>query len=1127
MSINALLAARKGNMTLAQKKAMLKQLEDKQPVQSSAPVIKKLGKLQAPLSAAQQRLWFEWLINPENTAYHLGGGMCLSGHLDKDALRASLDHLAERHAGLRTQFVEGEGAKPAQVVLPTLRLPLESVEQHELAAEVAALQAHDTELSREQAQEQVYKARLARFAKTPFDLRTGPLMRMQWLQFAPEQHVLLVVMHHIISDAWSKSLIIKDFVEIYQKASLAQPITHDANRLDYTDFAQWQNDWLNSDAEQVQQQWQFWQQQLTGSLPVVELGVTNSANSVPKAEQLVTQLPAQLAAQVTQFAREQGVSLFVVLLTAYQALLHRYTNEDELLTAVPVANRNQFATHNVVGFFVNIQLMRLPVAGELTLQQLLRNCAKQALAIQAQQDIPIDSLMKRFQPNLQGATPYQVMFNHLKDSSSGLAQLHGASLTNYFSLTQGIMCDLALDTTELSDGGVQLQWRVDSNKLSTAWISTFDEQYQSLLRTFCQAPETQIRDLLLNSAERKAALAALESGGKTSTSLLSVPQAFALQAQKTPDAIALRFAGESVTYAELQQRVNQLAQYLVAQNISHESKVALLFERSIEMVVAMLATLQAGAAYVPIEPQLPEARLHYIIEQSACACILSHAPVKAQLAENICAQVTWLEHIELSAYPTTAPNVTIHLDNLAYVIYTSGSTGKPKGVACVHRGVANRLAWGQTRYQLQGSDRVLQKTPFGFDVSIWEFFWPLTQGASLVLAAPEQHKEPSQIRQLIETEAVTVCHFVPSMLQAFMTGISSSREALGGKTLCPSLRQVFTSGEMLTLQTQQQFFSYFEQTALHNLYGPTETAIEVTSWQCHQQDDVIPIGKPISGVQAYVLDGALNQVPIGVAGELYLAGECLARGYLSRPDLSADRFVANPFADSNSQGARMYRTGDKVVWNDEGQLEFLGRLDQQVKIRGLRIELGEIESQLRQLANVVDAAVLVKSSVGGEQLVAYLVLANDAELEPDTLNSQLTTQLPQYMLPSVFVQLEKLPLTVNGKLDRKALPEPSLQQFSTFAAPQGEIESGLAEIWQQVLQLEKVGRDDNFFALGGHSLLAVETLSQIQAQFGVDIAVRDAFANPILKDLAAIISAQTNPEQEDALLDLEAFMENL
>ncbi|WP_315807411.1 MULTISPECIES: amino acid adenylation domain-containing protein, partial [unclassified Bradyrhizobium] len=564
---------------------------------------------------------------------------------------------------------------------------------------------------------------------------------------------------------------------------------------------------------------------------------------------------------------------------------------------------------------------------------------------------------------------------------------------------------------------------------------------------------------LLSDAEQQQVVSAFNAtAAGTPQGLLHEP--FAIQAARTPDRIALRFADATLSYGELDRRANQLAHHLQGLGVGPDVVVGVLAERSLEMVVALFGILKAGGAYLPLDPSYPAERLAYMMDDAMAPVLLTQANLVERLAAGAASVVRLdADWPEIARHPDTAPSTSCTPANLAYVIYTSGSTGRPKGVMNAHRGIVNRLAWMQAAYQLTPDDRVLQKTPFGFDVSVWEFFWPLAHGAELVIARPGGHQDPAYLAELIEQARVSIVHFVPSMLQAFLEAADLKR--------CGSLRATICSGEALAVETQNRFLDLLPSCRLHNLYGPTEAAVDVSAWACRLEPAAtqVPIGRPISNIQLYVLDHRLNPVPIGVAGELHIGGIGVARGYLRRPGLTAERFVPNPF----TPGERLYRTGDLARWRSDGALDYLGRIDHQVKIRGFRIELGEIEAALSAHAEVEQAAVVVREDSGERRLVGYVTTRDDARCEADALRRHLQATLPDHMVPSAIVRLDRLPLSPNGKLDRNALPAVEWQGRGEIIAPRNATEAALAAIWREVLKLERVSVTDNFFELGGDS----------------------------------------------------------
>ncbi|MCU7896048.1 MAG: amino acid adenylation domain-containing protein [Candidatus Thiodiazotropha sp. (ex Lucinoma aequizonata)] len=614
-------------------------------------------------------------------------------------------------------------------------------------------------------------------------------------------------------------------------------------------------------------------------------------------------------------------------------------------------------------------------------------------------------------------------------------------------------------------------------------------------------PEVRLSQLpLLSAAERQQLLVewnATQVAYPPGHSLVSL---FEQQVANSPDSMALVFADQALSYADLNRRTKQLAHRLRELGVGPEVVVGICLERSPELVIALLAVLKAGGAYLPLDPDYPAERLTFMLADAAAPVLISSAELLERLPAGAArCLLLEVEATELAAGPELNPVSKVQPDQLAYLIYTSDSTGRPKGVAVSHAGIVNRLQWMQQAYPIDASDVILQKTPFSFDVSVWEFFWPLLTGARLLLARPAGHKDTGYLKQLIEAEEVSVLHFVPPMLQIFLQPLSQGD--------CPSLRQVICSGEALSLETTRAFFRCCGA-QLHNLYGPTEASVDVTFWQCSADSELafVPIGRPIANTQTYILDTHLNPVPPGVAGELYLGGAGLARGYLSRPALTAECFLPNPFG---APGNRFYRTGDLARYRADGNIEFLGRLDHQVKIRGFRIELGEIETALQTLTAVREAAVLAREDTPGDQrLVAYLVADDQVSLTADALRQELQKTLPEYMLPAALVFLDALPLNANGKFDRRALPLPEISRAEpgiTYLVPRSETERQLAGTWQALLGIEQVGVQDNFFELGGHSLLITQVASRVRETFNLELALRELFAAPTVAALASRI----------------------
>ena len=1055
------------------------------------------GSRTSPLLAsyAQIRQWFLWQLEPASTAYHISGALRLKGELDVDALKASFEALVARHESLRTVFHGGEDGQVEQVILDGNHL---SFEETDLSTMAEAERTQETQ------------ALAVRLHQRPFDLEHGPLLRVGLIREAADKHLLVVVMHHTISDGWSMQIIVDEFVAQYRARVQGEVPELAALPIQYADYAVWQHQWL--EAGEKDRQLAYWRTQLSSEHPVLQLPtdyLRRTDGRYTAAHHGIT-LPSELVSHLRERARAEEATLFMVLLTGLQTLLHRYSGQDDIRVGVPIANRHRVETESVVGFFVNTQVLRTVVDTRSSLNTVLQEVKTAALGAQSHQDLPFEQLVEALDPerNL-GTNPlFQVMYNHQRQDHRLLEALPGLSIEGYALGEQGAQFELTVDTSEASDGQVGVTFTYAKELFDAATIERMVAHYQAVLTVLAEQPEQAVGEIeLLSEAEKKQ----LVEWGVNSTRYSDsepVHRLIERQVETDPTATALIFDDEHLSYAELNVRCNRLAHYLIDLGVKPEVKVGIAVERSIEMVVGLLAVLKAGGAYVPLDPEYPKERLAYMIEDSGIELLLTQSWLRDAMSLTDALQALELDTLDLSGESEHDPQVAVHGENLAYVIYTSGSTGKPKGAANRHRALHNRLQWMQEAYSLDGSDTVLQKTPFSFDVSVWEFFWPLMVGARLALARPGDHRDPSRLVELIIAHHVTTLHFVPSMLQAFL--------GHEGIATCTGLCRMICSGEALSVDAQQAVFERLPRAALHNLYGPTEAAIDVTHWNCCDDQNSVPIGQPISGIQTWVLDGGLKLAPQGVAGELYLGGVGLARGYLQRPDLSAERFVADPL---DQQGGRLYRTGDWVRWNADGQLEYLGRIDHQVKIRGFRIELGEVEAQLLSQSEIREAVAVANESSSGTRLVAYICAAEGESIDSALIRERLGQTLPDYMVPSVVVELGKLPLNANGKVDRKALPEPDVVSQQDYEPPQGEVEEKLASIWSEVLGVERVGRHDNFFELGGHSLLALKLLERVRRQ-GWEMPVRSLFQHPQLESFARAIGTGDGQGKVEVPLNL-------
>jgi len=1026
-------------------------------------------RVQAPQSFAQQRLWFLQQLEPSSSGYHLPGVLRLRGEVDRQALQQAFEALAERHWILRTTFTQDAEGQPLQCIQPQARVHLEM------------LQARG---------EHAFQALARAFIEKPFELQQSPPWRVALVTLEPGEQRLLLCLHHLLSDGWSVQILLAEFAALYNAARTGAAAELPALAVQYADYAAWQREWL-AGGEGVRQL-AYWREQLGDEQPLLELPCDHPrpARQSFRGGRVHFRLGAALGERLRELAQAQNATPFMVLLGAYKVLLHRLSGQRDLRVGVPIAGRTRTEVEGLIGLFVNTQVLRSEIASQQSFTALVEQIRRTSLEAQAHQELPFEQLVEALQPerSLSHNPLFQVAYDHQQVRHEALGQLQDLHAEVLTLADGGSQFDLALNTQEDRHGQFSGNWNYALDLFEAATVERLHQRFIRLLEQLLEQPQRAIGEHRLDDDQDRLALTSFNATRVDYGAVEPVHRQFERRVQAQPQAIALVFGEQRLSYAELDLRANQLAHHLQKLGVSRDSLVGVAALRSVEMVVALYAILKAGAAYVPMDPEYPSERLRYMLEDAGVSLLLSHDAVIDSLPSVDDVQVLNLDHLDVSDEPQSAPEVAIHPEQLAYLIYTSGSTGKPKGAGNSHAALYNRLAWMQQAYNLTAEDRVLQKTPFSFDVSVWEFFWPLITGARLVMAQPGDHRDPAKLVELIERERISTLHFVPSMLAAFV--------GHGDLHGCESLRRIVCSGEALPAELAGSTRQLLPQAELYNLYGPTEAAIDVTHWRCSGQERrSVPIGRPIANLQIHILDERLNPQPIGVAGELYIGGIGLARGYHRRPGLTAERFVASPFGD----GQRLYRSGDLARWTEEGVLEYLGRIDHQVKLRGLRIELGEIEAALLEHPALREAVVLVRD----QQLVAYVVGGDYDESE---LRALLKQRLPDFMLPSHVVQLERLPLSPNGKLERKALPEPQRIQRD-YQAPRPGLESQLANIWQELLGVERVGREDDFFALGGHSLLATQLVSQIRRQLQRELPLRAAFEASTLSNQARHLAA--------------------
>ncbi|MDF5719565.1 MAG: amino acid adenylation domain-containing protein [Rhizonema sp. PD37] len=1081
--------------TVAELARSLEQLQQQNLELSAPPILPRVKNTDLPLSYAQQRLWFLDQFEPNSPSYNIPLALRLIGTLNTVALQQSLQEIIHRHEALRTNCVTVNG-KPNQIIQTQTNWKVSVVECQHLPT-----------TERESALQQLVQQQ----AIEPFDLANELLIRVTLVVLSQTEHALLVCMHHIVSDGWSIGVLIQELASLYNAYSISQSSSLIPLPIQYADFAIWQRDWLQGDV--LQSQLNYWQQQLKDAPVLLSLPTNRPRPAVQTfagAYQKFT-LSVELSASLAKLSQEQGCTLFMTLLAAYATLLYRYTALEDILVGSPIANRDRLEIEGLIGFFVNTIVMRTNLAGNPSFSELLTRVRDVATDAYTHQDLPFEMLVEALQPerDLSHTPLFQVMFA-LQNVPMSEVELTGLTVTSLTTESVTAKFDLTLSMQNTATGLLGV-WEYNTDLFDSSTIERMTSHFLTLLEGIIANPEQQISQLpLLTAAEQQQLLVEWNNTQVDYSFDKCIHQLFEEQVQLTPDAVAVVFEDQQLTYQQLNRRANQLAHYLQSLGVKLEVLVGICVERSLDMVVGLLGILKAGGAYIPLDPNYPVERLSYMLADSQVKVLLSQRQIISELSPTKVDVVALDTDWEIICQKSDEnPSNGVKPYNLAYVIYTSGSTGQPKGVAIPHSAICNHMLWMQTEFPLTETDKVLQKTPFSFDASVWEFYAPLLTGAQLVVAQPWGHQDSVYLTKIIATEQITTLQLVPSLLQMLL-------EEEEFKT-CKSLKRVFCGGEALPMVLQEHFFEKIN-TDLYNLYGPTEACIDATFWNCRRGvgQQIVPIGRPIANTQLYILDPHFQPVPIGVPGELYIGGDGLARGYLNRPELTQEKFLPNPFCDATK---RLYKTGDLARYLSNGNIEYLGRIDNQVKIRGFRIELGEIEAVLNTHPQIKQAVVIVTEDIPGtKRLVAYVV-KSDESLTTNQLRQFLKQHLPEYMVPGNFVILDNLPLTPNGKINRLALPKPDgeIIREDEYVAPRTAIEQILTSIWQQLLLKEKVSIHDNFFEIGGDSILSIQVVSRAKNS-GLQITPKQIFQNQTIAELARVANTAVSVECKQGIV---------
>lgn len=1057
-----------------------------------------------PLSYAQQRLWFLDQLEPGSPAYNISTAVRLSGPLDINTLKRSLNEIVRRHESLRTTFTTIDG-RPVQVIAPSLTLSLPLIDLLEFSVD-----ERESEALRLMSEE----------ASRAFDLGRGPLLRVTALRRSEQDLIVLLTMHHIISDGWSMGVFVREMAALYEAFSKGEQSPLPELPIQYADFVQWERRRLQG--ELVEKQLTYWKRQLGGDLPVLQLPTDRPRPAVQtyQGARLAVSIPPRLTESLKALSQSAGATLFMTLLAALQALLSRYTNQEDISVGSSIAGRDRAETEGLIGFFLNTLVLRTDLSGNPGFLELLKRVREMALGAYGNHDVPVEMLLETLHPerNPSHNPLFQVLLI-LQNTPTATLKITDVTLEPLDLDTNTAKFDLTLDLTEKAEG-IQGWLEYNTDLFDVETVTGMMHHFQTLLESIVADPNQSLASLaLLTPDERERSVSEWNQTSVAEESGLCLHQLFERQAERTPDAAAVIFEQEQLTYSELNARANRLAHYLRRIGVGPEVLVGLMMERSVEMVTSLLGILKAGGAYLPLDPAYPPERLSLILQDSGARIVLTQSSLQDKFSEQPVTLVCLDADEKAIAKETGAdPSSIVAPQNLAYVIYTSGSSGIPKGVQTPHSAVVNYVEAAGVAYELGSQDRVLQFASISFDASAEEIYPCLSCGATLVLRTEEMIASPAGFLEKCQQWQITVVDLPTAYWHELATGLGAEIESFP-----PSIRLVIIGGERALPERLADWQQHVgESVRLINSYGPTEATIVATMCELPRDENggliaprEVSIGRPVRNAQAYILDQLLNPVPAGVTGELYLGGSGLARGYLRRAELTAHKFIPHPF--SLESGARLYATGDFARYRADGEIEFVGRFDNQVKVRGFRIELGEIEAALHRHSEVREAVVQARDDAPGvTRLVAYIVARPQAAPAVSEIRNHLKQQLPDYMIPSAFVMLDALPLTTGGKVDRRALPapgdaRPGLEEG--FVAPRTPTEEVLAAIWAEVLGLKQVGVHDNFFDLGGHSLLATQVISRIRESFRAELPLRSVFEVSTLADLADRIEIAVRAEQ--------------